>query len=89
MEIQVLAVGKCCSDGGRMVIDGIGWKPSSLAGKDGEPVQKKRSSCLWSWSKWCTTHQNHRLNSVNFSAFTKDWIFNVFRIKALKRSIKI
>jgi len=38
--MQVLAVGRCWSSGGRMVIDGIGWKPSSLAGRDGLDVQK-------------------------------------------------
>jgi hypothetical protein len=36
----VLAVGKCASSAGLMVTEGIGWKPSSLAGRAGEPVQK-------------------------------------------------
>lgn len=38
--MQVLAVGRCWSSGGRMVMEGIGWKPSSLAGRDGLDVQK-------------------------------------------------
>lgn len=36
----MLAVGKCASSAGRIVTDGIGWNPSSEAGKAGEPVQK-------------------------------------------------
>lgn len=39
-EIHVLAVGKWASSAGRIVTDGIGWKPSSDAGRAGEPVQK-------------------------------------------------
>lgn len=38
--MQVLAVGKCVSSAGRIVTDGNGWKPSSDAGKAGDPVQK-------------------------------------------------
>lgn len=38
--MQVFAVGKWESSAGRMVTDGMGWKPSSDAGKAGEPVQK-------------------------------------------------
>lgn len=40
LDIQVLAVGKWASSAGLMVTDGRGWKPSSEAGKAGEPVQK-------------------------------------------------
>lgn len=39
-DIHVLAVGKCASSAGRIVTDGIGWKPSSEAGNAGDPVQK-------------------------------------------------
>ncbi|KAF9415190.1 hypothetical protein HW555_007066 [Spodoptera exigua] len=39
-EIHVLAVGRCASSAGRMVTEGIGWKPSSEAGSAGDPVQK-------------------------------------------------
>lgn len=38
--MQVFAVGRCWSSGGLIVIDGIGWNPSSLAGNDGLDVQK-------------------------------------------------
>lgn len=38
--MHVLAVGRWASSAGRMVTVGIGWKPSSEAGKAGEPVQK-------------------------------------------------
>lgn len=38
--MQVFAVGKCASSAGRIVTEGIGWKPSSDAGNAGEPVQK-------------------------------------------------
>jgi hypothetical protein len=38
--MQVLAVGRCWSSGGLMVMEGMGWKPSSLAGRDGLEVQK-------------------------------------------------
>lgn len=38
--MQVFAVGRCESSAGLMVTDGMGWKPSSDAGKAGEPVQK-------------------------------------------------
>ena len=38
--MQVLAVGRCWSSGGRIVMEGMGWKPSSLAGRDGLEVQK-------------------------------------------------
>ena len=36
----MLAVGRCWSSGGRIVMEGMGWKPSSLAGRDGLEVQK-------------------------------------------------
>lgn len=39
-DMQVLAVGRWSSSAGRMVILGIGWKPSSLAGRAGLDVQK-------------------------------------------------
>lgn len=39
-EMQVLAVGRCSSSAGLIVILGIGWNPSSLAGKAGLDVQK-------------------------------------------------
>lgn len=39
-EMQVLAVGKWSSSAGRIVMLGIGWNPSSLAGKAGLDVQK-------------------------------------------------
>lgn len=38
--MQVFAVGRCESSAGLIVTDGIGWNPSSEAGKAGEPVQK-------------------------------------------------
>jgi len=38
--MHVFAVGRCASSAGRIVTVGIGWKPSSLAGSAGEPVQK-------------------------------------------------
>ena len=40
LEMHVFAVGRCESSAGRIVTLGIGWKPSSEAGKAGEPVQK-------------------------------------------------
>lgn len=39
-EMHVFAVGRWASSAGRIVTDGIGWKPSSEAGSAGEPVQK-------------------------------------------------
>ena len=42
--MHVLAVGNNESEGGLIVMVGSGWNPSSLAGKAGDPVQKKRSS---------------------------------------------
>lgn len=39
-EMHVLAVGRCSSSAGRMVMLGMGWKPSSLAGRAGLDVQK-------------------------------------------------
>lgn len=39
-EMHVFAVGKWASSAGRIVTDGIGWKPSSDAGNAGDPVQK-------------------------------------------------
>ena len=35
--MQVLAEGRWLSPAGRMVTEGIGWKPSSEAGRAGEP----------------------------------------------------
>lgn len=43
--MQVFAVGRCESSAGLMVTDGIGWNPSSEAGRAGEPVQK------YTWDK--------------------------------------
>lgn len=40
LDMHVLAVGRWSSSAGRMVILGIGWKPSSLAGRAGLDVQK-------------------------------------------------
>ena len=39
-NIQVLAVGRWSSSAGRIVMLGIGWNPSSLAGRAGLDVQK-------------------------------------------------
>jgi hypothetical protein len=39
--MQVLAEGRWLSSAGLMVTLGIGWKPSSLAGKAGEPKRKQ------------------------------------------------
>ena len=39
--MQVLAEGRWLSPAGRIVTDGIGWKPSSDAGRAGEPERKK------------------------------------------------
>lgn len=39
-DIQVLAVGRWSSSAGRIVMLGIGWNPSSLAGRAGLDVQK-------------------------------------------------
>ena len=38
--MQVLAVGRCSSSAGRIVMLGMGWNPSSLAGNAGLDVQK-------------------------------------------------
>lgn len=35
--MQVLAEGKCPSSAGLIVTDGIGWNPSSDAGRAGDP----------------------------------------------------
>jgi hypothetical protein len=37
LEMQVLADGRWPSSAGRIVTDGMGWKPSSEAGSAGEP----------------------------------------------------
>ena len=37
LEMQVLAEGRWPSSAGLMVTDGIGWKPSSEAGRAGDP----------------------------------------------------
>ena len=39
--MQVLAEGRWLSPAGRIVTDGIGWKPSSDAGRAGEPEVRK------------------------------------------------
>ena len=39
LEIHVLADGKCESSAGRIVTEGIGWNPSSEAGRAGDPVR--------------------------------------------------
>ena len=39
-DIHVLAVGRWLSSGGLTVMVGIGWNPSSLAGRLGLEVQK-------------------------------------------------
>ena len=39
-DIQVFAVGSCWSFAGFTVTEGLGWKPSSLAGREGLDVQK-------------------------------------------------
>lgn len=38
--MQVLAVGRWWSSAGRTVMEGMGWKPSSEAGRAGLEVQK-------------------------------------------------
>ena len=38
--MQVLAEGRWLSPAGRIVTDGIGWKPSSDAGRAGEPEER-------------------------------------------------
>ena len=48
LEIHVFADGKCESSAGRIVTDGIGWKPSSEAGRAGDPV-KFEDSYLWKY----------------------------------------
>ena len=37
--MHVLAEGRWLSPAGRIVTDGIGWKPSSDAGRAGEPAR--------------------------------------------------
>ncbi len=39
--MQVLADGRCPSSAGRIVTEGIGWNPSSEAGREGEPEESK------------------------------------------------
>ncbi len=45
LEMQVLAEGRCPSSAGRIVTEGIGWNPSSEAGREGEPNVRKIKSC--------------------------------------------
>ena len=40
--MQVLAEGRWESSAGRIVTEGIGWKPSSEAGRAGEPGTRSR-----------------------------------------------
>jgi hypothetical protein len=71
-----LAVGKCASSAGLMVTEGIGWKPSSLAGRAGEPVQKYTKSCLSRCVIFSTMDQSHRLNLTKRSLFSPDSSLN-------------
>jgi len=66
-EMQVLAVGRCESSAGRMVTLGIGWKPSSEAGKAGDPVQKYTNSCLSKLLIFSTIDQSHFLKRKSLS----------------------
>ena len=53
-EMQVLAVGRCSSSAGRMVMLGMGWNPSSLAGSAGLDVQKYTWKTQVSSGIYCT-----------------------------------
>ena len=57
--MQVLAEGKCLSSAGRIVTEGMGWKPSSEAGKAGDPVQKKTKSCFSIGDIFSTIDHSH------------------------------
>ena len=46
LEIHVFADGKCESSAGRIVTDGIGWKPSSEAGRAGDPKEFRNCMAL-------------------------------------------
>lgn len=60
--MQVLAVGRCVSSGGRIMTEGGGWKAASELGSAGLPVQKYTSSCRSSPLSRRSVDQNHRLN---------------------------
>ena len=70
--MQVLAEGKCRSSAGRMVTEGIGWNPSSEAGKAGDPVQKKTRSCFSRGDIFSTIDHSHRFIATNRSGFSPD-----------------
>ena len=68
--MQVFADGKCRSSAGRIVTEGIGWKPSSEAGRAGDPVQKKTKSCFSIGDIFSTIDQSHlkfelKLNKIS------------------------
>ena len=62
--MQVFADGKWRSSAGRIVTEGMGWKPSSEAGRAGDPVQKKTKSCFSIGDIFSTIDQSH-LNKNN------------------------
>ena len=57
--MQVLAEGKCRSSAGLIVTEGMGWNPSSEAGKAGDPVQKKTKSCFSMGDIFSTIDHSH------------------------------
>lgn len=70
--MQVFAEGKCRSSAGRMVTEGMGWKPSSEAGKAGDPVQKKTKSCFSMGDIFSTIDQSQRLIATKRSGLSPD-----------------
>merc|ERR1712034_42227 len=72
LEMQVLAEGRWLSSAGLMVTLGIGWNPSSLAGRAGEPVQKETRSCFSRGLIFSITAHNHLLNVTNLSLDSPD-----------------
>ena len=64
--MQVLADGRWPSSAGRMVTDGIGWNPSSDAGRDGDPETIKK----------CCLDRNFvivKLWTIDISILKKTW----------------
>ena len=70
--MQVLALGRCESSAGLMVTLGMGWKPSSLAGRAGDPVQKYTRSCFSSGAIFSMTAHSHLLKVTSLSCDSPD-----------------
>ena len=69
--MQVLAEGKWRSSAGRIVTEGMGWNPSSDAGKAGDPVQKNTKSCFSIGDIFSTIDHSHLKSDIASSQYYK------------------